>query len=252
MSWFVNFYRSAIGKKAVMAVTGIMLFGFVLVHMIGNLKLYLGESHLNEYGEWLRAVGAPALPHGGALWIARIVLLLAVVLHIDAALKLTIMNRKARPIGYRKSDVIEADYASRTMRWGGVIIFLFVIYHLMHFTWGNAHPDFRPGEPYHNLVVGFSIWWVSLFYILANLALGFHLYHGLWSMFQSLGWNHPRFNHWRRSFAVAFAIIVTLGNISFPLSVMSGLVGPSRQRIEGPVTVSNDPASTVAAHQGAR
>lgn len=224
MSLLLSYYRSAIGKKAVMAVTGIILFGFVLVHMLGNLKVYLGAESINHYGEWLRVVGEPLLPRGVALWIARLVLLLAVVLHIDAATRLTLVNRRARPVGYRRKDHVEADYAARTMRWGGVLLALFVLYHLAHFTWGNAHPDFRPGDVYHNMVVGFSNPLVSGFYILANLALGMHLYHGLWSMFQSLGWNHPRFNPWRRRFAQLFALVITLGNISFPVAVLSGLV----------------------------
>lgn len=225
--WVVSFYRSAIGKKAVMAVTGIMLFGFVLMHMAGNLKLFLGPDAINHYGEWLREVGEPALPRGGALLIARAVLLMAVVLHIDAAVRLTRMNQKARPVDYRKREYEAASYASRTMRWGGVIILLFVLYHLAHFTWGTVHPDFRTGDVYHNIVTGFSVPWVSGIYIAANLALGFHLYHGLWSMFQSLGWNHPRFNHWRRNFAIAFALVVTLGNIALPLAVMAKVVAPA-------------------------
>lgn len=224
MSWLAKFYRSAIGKKAMMAVSGIILFGFVFVHMAGNLKLYMGAESMNYYGEWLREVGAPALPRGVSLWLARLVLLGAVIVHIDAAVKLTIMNRKARPHDYKRRDTVQASYAARTMRWGGVIVLLFVIYHLMHFTWGNAHPDFRPGEPYHNAVVGFSSPLISLFYIVANVALGLHLYHGLWSMFQSLGWNHPKFNRWRRNFAIAFALIVTLGNVSFPIAVLAGIV----------------------------
>lgn len=224
MSWLLSFYRSAIGKKMMMAVSGIILFGFVLAHMAGNLKLYMGAEAMNHYGEWLREIGQPALPHGVALWIARIVLLAAVVVHIDAAVRLTIMNRKARPIGYKRQDYVQASYASRTMRWGGLIILLFVIYHLAHFTWGSAHPDFRHGEPYHNAVVGFSSPLISAIYIIANLALGLHLYHGLWSMFQSMGWNHPKFNPWRRKFAIAFALIVTLGNVSFPIAVLAGVV----------------------------
>jgi succinate dehydrogenase / fumarate reductase cytochrome b subunit len=224
MSWFGNFYRSALGKKAVMAVTGIILFGFVLGHMLGNLKLYLGAEAINHYGEWLREIGEPALPHGVALWIARLVLLGAVILHIHAATALTLMNKRARPIGYKKLDSVADRYAAHTMRWGGVIILLFVIYHLLHLTFGSVHPDFIPGDVYHNLVAGFRVWWVSAFYIVANLMLGLHLYHGLWSMFQSMGWNHPRFNSWRRIFATAFAVIITLGNISFPIAVLSGAV----------------------------
>ena len=224
MAWFTDIYRTAVGKKAVMAVTGIILFGFVLVHMIGNLHLYEGPRYMNEYGQFLRQVGAPAIPPHGALWIARAVLLGAVVLHIWAAWQVTRMSQAARPSRYEHQRKIHTSYASRTMRWGGVIVLLFVIYHLLHFTAGSVHPDFREGEPYHNVVAGFRIWWVSLFYIVANVALGFHLYHGVWSLFQSLGWNHPRFNRWRDTFAHTFAWVVTIGNVSFPIAVLTGLV----------------------------
>lgn len=224
MSWFVKFWRSAIGQKAVMAVTGIILFGFVLAHMLGNLKLYAGPEAMNKYGEWLRVVGTPGLPEGGALWFMRVVLLVAVILHIWSAWALTQRNRRARPHDYKRRDYAAASYASRTMRWGGILVALFIVYHILHFTTGQAHPSFEAGRPYQNLVAGFSITWVALFYIAANLALGLHLYHGLWSMFQSLGWNNPRFNAWRRHFATAFAVIITVGNISFPIAVMTGLV----------------------------
>jgi succinate dehydrogenase / fumarate reductase cytochrome b subunit len=226
MTWFGSFYRSAIGKKAVMAVTGLILFGFVLVHMIGNLKVYLGAEHMNEYGHFLRTVGAPAVPEGGLLWIARLVLLAAVVLHIHAAYAVTRMSHAARPRDYRDRKVVAASYASRTMRWGGVIILLFVIYHLLHFTIGVrvAPHDFVPGDPYHNFVAGFRVWWVSAFYIIANLALGLHLYHGVWSLFNSLGLNHPTFNPWKTNLAALFAVIVTVGNVSFPLAVLAGIV----------------------------
>jgi succinate dehydrogenase / fumarate reductase, cytochrome b subunit len=224
MSWFSDLYRSAVGKKAVMAVTGIILFGFVLVHMIGNLKLYEGPKLLNAYGVFLRHVGEPAVPAYGLLWIARVVLLAAVLLHIWAAWQLTLMSRAARPRAYAVRLKVHTTYASRTMRWGGVILLLFVVYHLLDFTAGAVNPDFRPGDVYHNVVASFSLWYVSLFYILAQVALGFHLYHGLWSLFQSLGWNQPRLNPWRKSFAHAFAWIITIGNISFPLAVLTGLV----------------------------
>jgi succinate dehydrogenase / fumarate reductase cytochrome b subunit len=229
MSWFGDFYKSAVGKKAVMAVTGIILFGFVLGHMIGNLKLYEGtDEHgvriINAYGLFLRTVGTPAVPRTGLLWIARTVLLVAVLLHMWAAWQLTLMNRRARPNDYARRDIVHTSYASRTMRWGGVIILLFVIYHLLDLTFGAANPGFVEGDVYHNVVASFSRWWISGFYIVAQVALGFHLYHGLWSLFQSLGWNHPRFNRWRDTFAHAFAWIITLGNISFPLAVLTGLV----------------------------
>jgi len=224
MSWFSDLYRSAVGKKAVMAVSGVILFGFVLIHMIGNLKLYEGPQYLNNYAGWLREVGAPAVPTSGLLWIFRSVLLVAVALHIWAAWQVTRMSQAARPRGYVSRPKIHTTYASRTMRWGGVIILLFVIYHLLHLTFGTVHPDFIEGDVYHNVVRGFRVWYVSLFYVVAQVALGFHLYHGLWSMFQSLGWNHPRFNRWRNGFAHAFAWIITLGNISFPLAVLAGWV----------------------------
>lgn len=233
MSWIAEFWRSTLAKKAAMAVTGIVLFGFVLFHMVGNLKIYLpvyttgphaGMHPLNVYAEWLREMGSPLFPHGVALWIARLVLLAAVAVHMWAAWQLTRMNWKGRPASYAVTERAQLDYASRTMRWGGVIIALFVVYHLLHLTTGTLHHDFVRGDVYHNVVSGFSVWWVSAIYVIANLFLGLHLYHGLWSLFQSLGWNHPTFNPWRRKFAVTFAVIVTAGNVSFPLAVLTGLV----------------------------
>lgn len=241
MAWFTDLYRSAVGKKAVMAVTGVVLFGFVLVHLIGNLKLYEpGEycaflnaagtcaskpiPYLDAYGEFLRNLGTPALPASGALWIVRIVLLAAVVLHIWAAWQVTRMSRQARPRDYVSPSKRHTDYASRTMRWGGVIILLFVVYHLLDFTTGTVNPGFQAGQVRRNMLASFSVWYVSLFYIVAQVALGFHLYHGLWSLFQSLGWNHPRFNPWRKWFAHAFAWIITIGNVSFPVAVLAGWV----------------------------
>jgi succinate dehydrogenase / fumarate reductase cytochrome b subunit len=224
LSWIAAFYRSAVGKKAVMAVTGVFLFGWIFAHMAGNLKVYLGAEHFNEYAKWLRVMGAPAMPNSGILWVMRLALLLAAVLHIVAATQLTIMNRNARPIDYRQRNYVVGTYAARTMRWGGVIILLFIVYHLLHLTFGTVHPDFVEGDPYHNFVTGFQVPWVSAFYIIANFALGLHLYHGLWSMFNSLGLNHPRFNAWRRWFATAFALIITLGNVSFPIAVLAGFL----------------------------
>lgn len=224
MGWIIDLYRSPMAKKAVMAVTGLMLFGFVLVHMLGNLKLYLGPEKLNDYAHGLREIGEPFFGYGEFLWVARAGLLLAVGLHILSAWQLTQINRRARPAGYQKETYEKSTYASRTMRWGGVIILLFVIFHLLHLTTGDAHSDFKVGEVYHNVVSGFSNPLVSGFYILANIALGFHLFHGLWSMFQSLGLNGGRFNTVRKQLAVAFAVIISAANISFPLAVLTGLV----------------------------
>ncbi|MEM9291525.1 MAG: succinate dehydrogenase cytochrome b subunit [Acidobacteriota bacterium] len=226
MAWLLDVYRSAIFKKAVMAVSGLMLFGFVLTHMLGNLKLYFGPEEINNYAEWLRTIGKPALPKNGALNIARVGLLAAVFLHIWSAWQVTRLSRKARPQKYVKQATIQATYASRTMRWGGVIVLLFIVYHLLHLTLGVVGPEgFEYGDVYNNVVLGFRNPLISGFYILANLALGLHLYHGLWSLFQSLGLNHPSYRALRRPIALAFASVVTLGNISFPLAVLSGVVG---------------------------
>lgn len=225
MSFLFSLYRSDLGKKAVMAVTGVMLFGFVLVHMLGNLKLYQGPEKLNAYAEWLREVGSPVLPHSGLLWIARVVLLVAVILHVTAATQLTLRSLRARSQDYHQRVAIQSTYAARTMRWGGVLIALYVFYHLAHLTWGTAHPTFVAGDVYGNVVKGFQIWWVSAVYMVAQVALGFHLYHGLWSLFQTLGWWRPDGEKdWRRQFSLVFAWVVTLGNLSFPLAVLAGVV----------------------------
>jgi succinate dehydrogenase / fumarate reductase cytochrome b subunit len=224
MKGVASLFRSAVGKKAVLAVTGLLLFGFVFVHMAGNLKIYMGAAKLNHYGEWLREVGAPIFPHGQLLWIARLILLAAVGLHLWAATSLTLQSWGARPEKYQSRTAVQMTYASRTMRWGGVIVLFFVLYHLADLTLGWANPAFQPGKPYENLVASFSNPLVAGLYIVANAMLGLHLFHGLWSLFQSLGWNHPKFNPWRRGFATAFAWIVTLANVSFPISVLMGWV----------------------------
>ena len=226
MAWFTDIYKTVVGKKAVMAITGIILFGFVLVHMIGNLHLYEGPRYMNEYGQFLRQVGAPAIPPHGALWIARAVLLGAVVLHIWAAWQVTRASQQARLTRYEHKRKIHTSYASRTMRWGGVIVLLFIIYHLLDFTTGTVHPNFVHGRPYENMVASFSIWWVSLFYIVANIALGMHLYHGVWSMSQTLGWRNAINNGFWRGFATVMAIVIAGGNIAMPLAVLAGIIRP--------------------------
>jgi len=219
MSQAPGFLGSSIGRKVVMAVTGLILFGFVLGHMIGNLQVYLGPEALNHYGVLLRQ-----LLHGAGLWVVRAVMLTAVSLHIWAATSLTLESRRARPEGYREQKWKESTYASRTMRWGGVILLLFVIYHLLHFTTGTVHPDFVEGDIYHNFVTGFQSVPVSLAYILAMVALGLHLRHGVWSMFQTLGVSHPRYIRIAHAAAWIFAIIIVAGNISFPVAVLAGIV----------------------------
>jgi succinate dehydrogenase / fumarate reductase, cytochrome b subunit len=227
-AWALELYRSYVGKKYVMAVSGIVLMLYVLLHMIGNLKVYFGPESINRYGEFLREFGEPALPRTAFLWIVRVALIVAFVLHVHAAYGLTVANVRAKG-GIRRyrsrREYVAADYASRTMRWTGVIVLLFVLFHLMDLTWGNANPDFVRGDVYRNLVASFSRWPVALVYILANLAIGLHLYHGAWSLFQSMGWSNRRFNHWRRWFALAFALAVTAGNVGFPIAVLTGVVG---------------------------
>jgi succinate dehydrogenase cytochrome b subunit len=212
-----GFLGSSIGKKVVMAGSGAVLFGFVVAHMLGNLQVYLGPAAINGYAEKLRQV--PAL-----LWAARLGLLAAVLLHIWSAWSLTRMSRAARPVGYRARESRESTYASRTMRWGGVILLLFIVYHLMHFTFGNAHPSFVHDDVFHNFVAGFQSVAVSGFYIAAMIALGFHLYHGVWSMMQTLGLSHPRYDRLRHAFATLVAVVVVAGNVSFPLAVLTGLL----------------------------
>jgi succinate dehydrogenase cytochrome b subunit len=222
--WFSDLARTAVFKKAIMAVTGLILFGWLLAHMAGNLKIFLGPEHFNHYAEYLREIGTPLLPASAVLWISRAVLLVSVGLHIWAATMLTLQNRRARPIDYEARRGVQLDYAERTMRVSGYLIAVYIVYHLMHLTFGNVHPDFNPGDPYDNVVKGFHVVPVALVYIFANVLLGFHLYHGLWSFFQSLGWSHPAYNAWRRHFAITFSLIVSLGFISVPLAVLFGVV----------------------------
>lgn len=233
MTWILELYRSAMAKKAIMAVTGVMLFGFVLSHMVGNLKLFMGPEtavdgsvvyKIDVYAEGLREIGVPIFGHSDILWLLRLGLIAAVGLHMLSAWQLTLLNRKARPVSYAQQTPQAATYASRTMRFGGIIIAFFVIYHLLHLTVGSVHTDFKHGEVHHNLVVAFQNPLVAGFYILAVTALGFHLYHGLWSLFQSLGWSGPRFNAFRRQFAMLFAIVVTVGFVSVPIAILTGFI----------------------------
>jgi succinate dehydrogenase / fumarate reductase cytochrome b subunit len=225
LPWPVEFYRSGVGKKWVMAVSGIILMGYVAAHMVGNLKVYLGRDELNAYAEWLRNMFVPALPRTVALWLMRSVLIAAFVFHIHAAYSLTRMNHRARPLRYANDrDYVAASFASRTMRWTGIIVAAFVVFHLADLTWGAANPHFVRGDPYDNLIYSFERVPVALIYIFANIALAVHLYHGAWSLFQSLGWNNPRFNQWRRWFATAFAGVILVGNVSFPVMVLAGVV----------------------------
>lgn len=224
--WPVEFYRSAVGKKWVMALTGIGLMGYVFFHMLGNLKMYLGAEEFNHYAEFLRELLVPLLPRTVTLWLLRIGLITAFVFHIHAAASLTLANRRARAAGgyVSKRDYQAASAASRSMRLTGVVILLFVVFHLADLTWGTVNPDFVRGDAYRNLVASLERPPVAAIYVLANVVLGIHLFHGAWSMFQSLGLNNPKWNSWRRAFAASFAILVAGINITFPLAVVTGVV----------------------------
>lgn len=221
--WPIEFYRSAVGKKWVMALTGIMLMGYVFAHMVGNLKIYQGAHAINVYGEFLRELLYPLMPRTVTLWGMRIGLTAAFVLHIHSAYSLTRMNKRAQAGGYAtRRDYIAANAASRSMRWTGIIILLYLAFHLADLTWGFFNPDFVRGDVYRNLQASLSNAPVAAIYVVANIALGIHLWHGAWSMFQSLGLNNPKYNAWRRNFAIGFAVLVTVGNLSFPIAIASG------------------------------
>lgn len=221
----LEFYSTALGKKYVMAITGLIGLSFVFLHMIGNLKMYIGPADFDRYAEWLRTLLVPFFPRTVTLWLLRIGLIIALVGHVHAAVTLTRQNHKARPVRYQsKRDYIAADYASRTMRWSGVIVFLFIIWHLFDLSWTGTGYTFVRGQVYANVVNSLDRWPVAIIYIVANVALAFHLYHGVWSLFQSMGWNHPRFNSWRRGFAILMAVGICGVNISFPIFVQAGVV----------------------------
>lgn len=223
--WPLEFYRSAIGKKYVMAITGLMGIGFVLFHMIGNLKIYLGAGDLNHYGEFLREILVPLLPRTVAVWLGRLGLIAALVLHLHAAYSLTKMNHRARPKKYAGDrDYVAANFASRTMRWSGIIVLAFIVWHLLDLTAGTTNGDFVRGDPENNLVASFDRPYIAAFYVLANVLLGIHLFHGTWSLFQSIGANNPRFNAWRKRIAQGVAAAIVVGNVSFPLMVTFGVI----------------------------
>jgi len=200
-----------------MAVSGCILFLFVIGHLIGNLQIYEGPRKLNQYSAFLHSM--PAL-----LWTVRLTLLVMVALHIWSSVQLAVRNIGARPVGYKKKKSTESSYASRTMYWSGPIILAFVIYHLLDFTFGTVNPHFVPGRVYANVVASFQVVPVAAFYMLAMVLLCLHLYHGIWSMFQSVGFAHPRYTPVLKRCAAAAAILIAAGNISIPVSVLAGWV----------------------------
>lgn len=234
LGWPLDVYQTAVGKKYVMAVTGVGLIGFVIVHMIGNLHLYEGPTQINEYAEALRDLGGHLVPRTLILWTLRLGLIAMFALHLHSAYSLRRMARASNPesgfvSGNKKyrggQSYAAASYASRTMRWTGPIIGLYVLFHLADLTWGWwLGDDYVRGDVYHNVVESLSSLPVAAVYVVANIALAVHIFHGAWSLLQSLGVNNPRYNHLRRGLAGAVAGVILVGNLSFPVMVQAGLI----------------------------
>jgi succinate dehydrogenase / fumarate reductase cytochrome b subunit len=220
MNRALRFYRAAIGKKIVMGVTGLIGIGFVIGHMAGNLLVFRGPEAINAYAHFLASTGE-------LLWIVRLVLIASVILHVVAAYQLTMQNRAARPEGYVKREPQVTTWAARTMRFGGALILIFIVLHIMHFTNPGWRPagGFEKADVYTNIVTSFRIWWITLFYVTVMLALGLHLYHGAWSSIRSIGVAQPKERPLHRTVALAIAVIVWLGFTAVPVAVFAGLIG---------------------------
>lgn len=226
-----GFYRSTIGKKFVVAITGVMLFGFVISHMAGNLKAFMGIDpgtgvhKLDLYAQFLREMGSDFLGYSVLLWIMRIGLLVAVVLHVVTVIQLTMRNRASRPVAYGEYESGASTLASRTMAWGGMFLFFFIIVHLLHLTFGTIHyQGFIEGSVYANVVKTFQVWYVVLFYLVAMVMLGLHLFHGVWSVCQTLGLDNPDRNQVLRKGALVAALVVSLGFMTVPLAAFVGIL----------------------------
>jgi len=208
-----------VGKKVVMGVTGLIWIGFVIVHSLGNLLVFRGSAAINSYSHFLKSTGE-------LLWTLRVVLLLAVVLHVIAAIQLTRQSRAARPIAYTKRETQVATISSRTMRWGGALLLVFIVVHILHFTTGNIRPAgvFSSEDVYANVVTSFRIWWVALFYVVAMIALGLHLFHGAWSSVRSIGVSPPSPQPLHRRLSLVIAVFVWAAFTAIPVAVFSGMV----------------------------
>jgi succinate dehydrogenase / fumarate reductase, cytochrome b subunit len=219
-------YRTSIGKKVIMAASGLVLLLYVIGHMIGNLKAFLSAKELNAYAEFLRRMGEPIFPHTVLLWIIRVAVAAAFVLHVYFAIDLSLRSSRARKVRYAHADRVQSNPAPVTMRWGGLAIALFVVFHLAHFTWGWIHPSYRyqRGAVYQNVVGSFNVWWLVVIYVAALAALCLHLYHGTWSMFQTFGVNSRRWDAIIRRTAGTVAIVVFLGFIAVPIGVFVGAI----------------------------
>lgn len=224
--WPVEFYRSAVGKKWVMAISGLAMVGFLIAHMVGNLKMYLGREDIDHYAEGLRNLLVPLAPHESVLWVMRIGLIVMLLAHIHAAATLTIMNKRSRPVGYQSPrDYVAVSFASRSMRYTGLIVFGYIVFHILDLTLGKTGTDFTEGEVYDNLVASMSRPAVAIAYIACNVAVCVHLFHGIWSMFQSMGLNNPRYNAARKAIAYGISGVLLVGNVSFPIMIWAGVVG---------------------------
>jgi succinate dehydrogenase / fumarate reductase cytochrome b subunit len=221
-----TFYRSTIGKKVIMGVTGLIGIGFVILHIAGNLQAFVGQSKLNAYSAMLHG------PLNELLWLLRVVLVVAVVLHVLMAYQLTLRSREARPIAYQKREPQVSTLASRTMKWGGVLILVFIVFHILHFTTETVDPGGSRGmidlrgdrDIYGNIVSSFRVWWVAAFYLIAMVALGLHLYHGAWSSMRTLGYAKASVNPLHRRAAFVVAVVVWLGFTLVPLGVIAGII----------------------------
>jgi succinate dehydrogenase / fumarate reductase cytochrome b subunit len=219
--------RASVALKIFMAATGLLLVLFLYAHMIGNLKIFFGGETFDHYAHWLRTIGTPLLPNDWFLWIQRAGLTVAVVGHIVAATILARRARKARPVRYAHRPKVQGSYAARTMRWGGVIILLFVIYHILDLTTGTLNPYGVTGEPYANVVADFAParWYVTLFYTVSIVSVGFHLRHGLFSAVRTLGQQTAGGERIARAAALGLSLVLVVGYLSVPFAVLTGLVG---------------------------
>jgi succinate dehydrogenase / fumarate reductase cytochrome b subunit len=216
-------WDSTVGKKTVMAVSGLVMLLYLVVHMYGNLKIFFGPGTFDGYAHWLRTLGEPFFHYEWALWIIRAALVAAVVAHGVCAYQLSRRDIASRPVGYVHTRA-RAGYATRTMRWGGVILALFIVWHILDLTTGTVQRGFVPGHPYHNVVAAFHDWWNNVIYIVAMLALGLHIRHGFWSAAQTLGAGSRRRDRALKTTANLLALLLTAGFIAVPVGVMTGLV----------------------------
>ncbi|MFH8631748.1 succinate dehydrogenase [Streptomyces lydicus] len=237
-SFAATLWGSTVGKKTVMAVSGLIMLLYLVVHMIGNLKIFFGAAEFNHYAHWLRVVGEPFMHEEWTLWLVRVVLLAAVVAHATSAYQLSRRDIKARPGKYAHPSpgrrpwwrrfaphlLLRSSYATRTMRWGGIILGLFLVWHLLDLTTGTVHARFRPGHPYQNVVDTFSTWYGNVIYLVAMLALGLHIRHGFWSAAQTLGVGSRARDRALKTTANALALVLTVGFVSVPVAVMTGVV----------------------------